>query len=134
MLRIDTEQAARIAQQRFVQQLEAALVRSVPEFAQLPPAERLQCLAESLEAAGSSGLRSEQGLAAYVLAAAYIGPGFEARSLVLRQVLSGPLPEARRVHALNAWVRAAAATPQDNAAADAALHKALQHTAALGPR
>lgn len=132
MLRIDTEQAARIAQQRFVQKLEDALVRSVPEFAQLPPAERLQCLAESLDAAGAAGLRSEQGLAAYVLASAYIGPGFEARSAALRKVLASALPEARRVNAMNAWARAAAGTLQDAAAADAALHTALQRTAALG--
>jgi hypothetical protein len=132
MLRLDTGQATRIAQQQFVHKLLASLARNVPEFAALPPEDRLQCLAESLDAAGACGLRGEQGLAAYALAAAFIGPGFEAASAVLRAVLAGPLPEARRVHALNAWVLAAAGAPGNVTAADAALNTALQHTAALG--
>jgi len=134
MLTFQREQVVRVAQQRFVQQLEASLARSVPEFAALSPNDRLQCLAESLEAAGACGLRSEQALAAYALAAAYIGPGFEAASAALRAVLAGTLPEARRVHALNAWVAAAAGAPGDMTMADAALANALQRTAALGSR
>lgn len=133
MLRIEPEQAARIAQLRFVQQLEASLARCVPEFATLPPPERLQCLTESLDAASASGLRSEQGLAAYALAAAYIGPGFEKGSPALSDLLASRLPEARRVHALNAWAQAAAGAPADLALADTALKQALERSAALGP-
>lgn len=131
MLRIDVNQAERIAQLRFVQQLEAGLARCVPEFASLPSAERAQCLADSLEAASACGLRSEQGFAAYALAAAHIGPGFERDSPALTAVLAGGLSEARRIHALNAWTLAFAGSPADLAMADAAMNLALQRTAAL---
>ena len=132
MLRLSPEQALRMAQQGFVQKLEASLARNVPEFAALAAHDRLRCLAESLEAAAACGLRSEQTLAAYALAAAFIGPGFEAHSAALRAMLAGPLPEARRVHALNAWVAAAAGAPGQVALADASMTTALQRTAAIG--
>ncbi len=131
MLRFDPDQAARIVQLRFVQQLEAGMARCVPAFGALAPDLRLACLAESLDAASASGLRSEQGLAAYALAAAYLGPGFEQGSPALAALLAGSLPEARRIHALNAWAQAAVGAPENPAQADAALRLALLRSAPL---
>jgi hypothetical protein len=134
MLRFTPDQAQRLAQRQFFNQLQAGLVRTVPEVAALSPDDQTACLVEALDAASAAGLRSPQALAAYALAAAYLGPGFEQRSPVLPALLKDVrVAEPRRVHALNAWARAAAdSTPGDSVAADAALQAALQQTIGFG--
>ncbi|MBA4178144.1 MAG: hypothetical protein C0505_16545, partial [Leptothrix sp. (in: Bacteria)] len=98
----------------------------------LPAGERLSLVVASLDAAEAQHLRTEQGLAAYALAACFLGLGFEAGSAPLRSLLASPMPEVRRVHALNEWVRATLGDPSNPGRADEALQQSLQRTAAWG--
>ena len=131
-MRIRTEQAARLAQTQFIQKLDGALSRRLPDFASLPMHDRLPLVVQCLDAAERRGLRSEQGLASYALAAWFLGVGFETRSARLLVLLTRSLPEVRRVYAMNEWVRLMIGAPDEVAAADAVLVPALQRTAAWG--
>jgi len=99
------QQLQELADTQLMQKLDLHLSRQLPDYAALAGPERCATLIEYLDAAESAGLHSEQGLASYALAASFLGSGFERVSPLLRSGLRSPLPEVRRVHGMNAWVK-----------------------------
>ena len=114
------------------QRIDRALRRAVPEYPAASQELRDDFLTLALDDAEAAGFVTEQGVAGYVLGAWFLEPGFQARSPLLTALLASGLPEFRRLHAMDAWVRATIAAPGDPRAADDALRKAFDMTHAWG--
>ncbi len=69
-----------------------------------PAAEQREFIEISHDRARQLGLRTEQGVAAYVLAASWMGIGFEDSVRLLKALLGAPVPELRKVHGMSQWV------------------------------
>jgi hypothetical protein len=116
----------------FTRKLAGAMERAVPAFAQLSTESRAEFLDACQGAATARGLLTEQGIAAYALAAWFLEPGFEEKSQYLVALLDSDFPEARKVHAMNEWVHVLLGEPGNLAAADEALKSAFYRTGAWG--
>lgn len=132
MLKISPEQMDLMARAMIVRKLDAAFLRDVPGYADLTDGDRVEFFEQSVGAAQSKGLISEQGIASYVLAVWWLGLDFEEASEMLKTLLKSDYPEVRKVHAMNEWVHAAIGDPDDIAAADEKLTQALEITKAWG--
>jgi len=120
-MQISEIQMQHLARAMFTRKLAGAMGRAVPEFAQLSTESRAEFLDVCQSAAADQGLLTEQGIAAYALAAWFLEPGFEAKSQYLMALLDSDFPEARKVHAMNEWVHILLGEPGNRAAADEAL-------------
>lgn len=123
---IRSEKIEELARAAFLAKLNAAFSRDLQDFALIDYAERHQFLKLAMAMAGARGLVSEQGIASYALALWYLGVDFEDKSAELKALLAGPLPEVRKIHAMNKWVETVIGDPENIAAADKALFKALK--------
>lgn len=132
MLRIRPEQMDQMARGMFIRKLDAAITRDIPGFADLDSDDRTEFLKQSILAAESKGLKTEQGIASYVLAVWWLGLDFECTSEELKTLLKSDYPEVRKAHAMNEWVQAAIGNPESIAAADEKLKQALAVTEAWG--
>ncbi len=131
-MRFSQAQLDDIARRGLFDKLERGFRASVPDAALLESPLLRDYFAACERDAQALGLRSEQGIASYALAAWFLGPGFVDRSRYLRQLLASPYPEVRKVHALNEWVHALLGKPQDEETADQALRQAFFSTTAWG--
>ena len=127
-----TEQMDRLAHAVFIEKLDAAFSRDLPDFKEIDRDERHEFLSLAIAFAETKGLRSEQGLASYALALWYLGVDFEEQSKELAALLESSYPEVRKVHAMNEWVEAVTGDPDDITAADKAMKRALELTEAWG--
>lgn len=132
MLRVRPEQIEVIGKVKFLERLKGACIRSLPEFSTCDKRDQETFLVDSLLAAEACGLRTEQGIASYALAAWWLGIGFESESRLLQALLSSRYPELRKAHSMNQWVRERIGQPDDPAAADLALRQAFSQTVAWG--
>lgn len=132
MLHFSRSQLNQIADAQFRARLDAAMRRTVPEYAGASPALRDEFVLLALDCAGAARLVTEQGIAAYALGAWYIEPEFEHRSRLLLALLKTTLPEFRKVHAMNEWLHAVIGNPSDVESADMALRKSFDATRAWG--
>lgn len=123
---IRSEKIEELARAAFLAKLEAAFSRELQDYVLIDQAERHQFLTLAMAMAGARGLVSEQGVASYALALWYLGADFEDKSVELQALLAGPLPEVRKVHAMNKWVETVIGDPENIAAADQALFMALK--------
>jgi hypothetical protein len=121
-----------IARSIFLEKLNAALTRDVPAFSELEQEARVDFLVDVLFTAEANGLKTEQGVASYALAAWWLGFGFESRSRYLQVLLKSHFPEFRKVYAMNEWVHATLGEPQNTAMTDERLKQAFYRTAAWG--
>ncbi len=131
-MRISNAQFDRMVADYWRQRVDSALRKSVPEYDGTSQALRDDFLTLALAGAEDAGFVTEQGAAGYVLGAWYLEPGFEARSALLSALFRSGIPEFRRLHAMDAWVRATIAAPGDPAGADDALRQAFDMTHAWG--
>ena len=131
-MRITTQQFDRMVADHWRQRVDRALHKAVPEYRTASQALRDDFLTLAIDDAGRAGFATEQGVAGYVLGAWYLEPGFEDRSRLLAALFNSGIPEFRRLHAMNAWVRATIGKPADPAGADDALRKAFDMTHAWG--
>lgn len=132
MLKLTEEQLALYGKMGFIEKLDESLSRQYPEFSKLPDEERIDFLVSSLAAAEQVGLTTEQGVASYALAAHWLGVGFESRSKHLLALLHSPLPEIRKIVAMNEWVHTILGSPDDIDSADEAMKQAFFKTEAWG--
>ena len=131
-MRLSTEQFDRMVADHWRQRLDRALRKAVPEYPAASQELRDAFLTLALDAAEGAGFATEQGAAGYVLGAWYLEPGFESRSSLLGALFKSGIPEFRRLHAMDAWVRSTIAALADTRAADDALRKAFDMTHAWG--
>ncbi|MBJ6750704.1 hypothetical protein [Geomonas anaerohicana] len=131
-MEIRMEQMNEVARAEFIERLDAALMRDLSDYYKIGRDQRREFLAAAVELAENKGFKSEQGMASYVLALWYLDIDFEEKSTALETLLASPLPEVRRVHALNQWVESFLGDPDNIAAADEALRKSLQLTEPWG--
>ena len=131
-MRISNEQFDLILADHWRQRVDRSLRKAVPEYASASQQLRDDFLTLALDDARDAGFVTEQGVAGYVLGAWYLEPGFEARSPLLAALFKSGIPEFRRLHAMNAWMGATIAAPNDPAGADDALRKAFDMTHAWG--
>ena len=127
-----TEQMHRLAHAVFIEKLDTAFSRDLPDFKGIDRGERYEFLSLAIAFAETKGLTSEQGLASYALALWYLGVDFEERSKELEALLESSYPEVRKVHAMNEWVEAVMGDPNDITLADKAMKRALELTEAWG--
>jgi hypothetical protein len=132
MLTMTQEQMDHLARAMLVKKLDAAFERDVPDFKDLTDADRAEFFEESLAAAQSVGLKTEQGVASYALAVWWLGLNFEEVSEELKNLLLSDYPEVRKVHAMNEWVHVLLGDLDDISGADEKLRQALETTAAWG--
>ena len=132
MLKVGSQQMDQTARAMFVEKVDAAFLRDVPRFADLDKSDRNDFILQSMAAAEGTGLRTEQGIASYILAVWWLGLNFESASEVLKKLIKSEYPEVRKVHAMNEWVNAAIGEPDNIAAADEKLKEALRVTEAWG--
>lgn len=123
---IRSEKIDELARAAFLAKLDAAFSRDLQDYMLIDHAERHQFLSLAMTMAGAKGLVTEQGIASYALALWYLGVDFEDRSGELQALLAGPLPEVRKIHAMNKWVETVIGDPANIAAADQALFQALK--------
>jgi hypothetical protein len=126
MLKIPQERMDQVARGIFLEKMNREFLQKVPPYAELPEDLRKEFLMATIPMAEEKGLKTEQGIVSYALAVLYLGPDFETRSKALQTVLSGTLPEVRKVHAMNEWVQAIIGNPDDMTAADEKLAQALE--------
>ena len=131
-MEIRTDQMDQFAHAAFMEKLDAAFSRDLSDFKDVDRDERHEFLSLAIALAETKGLKSEQGIASYVLALWYLGVDFEARSKELEALLESSYPEVRKVHAMNEWVEAVTGDPDDITAADKAMKHALELTKAWG--
>ncbi|MBJ6799955.1 hypothetical protein [Geomonas propionica] len=131
-MEIRVEQMNEVARAEFVERLDAALMRDLSDYYKIGRDQRLEFLTAAVELAENKGFKSEQGVASYVLALWYLDIDFEEKSSALESLLTSPLPEVRRVRALNLWVETVLGDPDNIAAADDALRRSLQLTEPWG--
>ena len=116
----------------FVEKLCAEMARAIPAFHRMVPAAQREFVVQNMREAGRMGMVTEQGVAAYVLAVWWLGAGFTAMSSNLGRLLESSYPEVRKVYAMNEWVHASLARPDDFALADERLKSAFYETKAWG--
>lgn len=131
-MQVSEKQIRQVAQAMLTQKLGGAMRRALPEFDELSPQSRAGFLDACQRAAAARGLLTEQGIAAYALAAWFLEPGFEAKSPYLMALLDSGFPEVRKVHAMNEWLHVLLGEPGNPAAADEALKAAFYRTGAWG--
>ena len=131
-MQFQQEQFDQIALSRLGERIASALGRTVPEYHQASAELRADFLTLAIDEAQSAGFATEQGIAAYVLGAWYLEPGFQSRSALLAGLFASGLPEFRRQYSMNAWLHEAIGHPADVPAADIALRKAFERTHAWG--
>lgn len=131
-MEIRTERIDAAALVAMVDRLDAAFVRDLSDYHRIEPDQRREFLAAAVELALIKGFTSDQGIASYVLALWYLDIDFEEKSEALQSLLASPLPEVRRVHAMNRWVEAILRQPDDTTAADEAMRDSLKLTAPRG--
>lgn len=117
-----------LARAAFFERLDAAFARDLQEYVEIDRGERYEFLSLAMALAETKGLVTEQGIASYALALWYLGIDFEERSTELDALLASLYPEVRKVHAMNRWVEAVIGDPEDIAAADQAMRRALKLT------
>lgn len=123
---IRSEKIDELARAAFLAKLDAAFSRDLQDYVLIDQAERHQFLTLAMAMAAARGLATEQGIASYALALWYLGADFEQMSDELQTLLTGPLPEVRKVHAMNKWVETVIGDPENLTAADQALSQALK--------
>jgi len=131
-MRISNAQFEQLVANQWRERVSRALHKAVPEYRTASLELRGDFLTLALDDAHAAGFVTEQGVAGYVLGAWFLEPGFEARSDLLSALFRSGIPEFRRLHAMNAWVRATIGAPGDAAAADDALRRAFDMTHAWG--
>lgn len=131
-MEIRTEMINEVARSAFLEKLDLAFSRELPDYKAINMSERFEFLAAASELAERKGLKSEQGIASYALAIWYLDLDFEEKSSELESLLLGPFPEVRKVHALNKWVEAVIGDPDNIAEADEALKRSLKLTEPWG--
>ena len=131
-MEMEANQRDQIANQIFIDKMNAAFARGLPEFARLAPEQRIEFLTVSKSAAEAHGLKTEQGIAAYALAVWWLGLDFVNESKELVSLLESSYPEVRKVFAMNEWVNAMIGDPDDVGAADEKLREGLNRTEAWG--
>ncbi|WP_026840579.1 hypothetical protein [Citrifermentans bremense] len=123
---IRSEKIEELVRAAFLAKLDAAFTRDLQDYVLMDQAERHRFLTLAMAMAGARGLVSEQGIASYALALWYLGVDFEDKSVELKALLAGPLPEVRKIHAMNKWVETVIGDPENIATADQALFMALK--------
>lgn len=131
-MEIRTEKIDDMARAAFIEKLDAAFARDLQDYIDIDRSERYEFLTLSMSLAETKGLKSEQGIASYALALWYLGIDFEDQSEELQSLLMSLYPEVRKVHAMNKWVEAFLGDPENIAAADQALRRALKVTEPWG--
>jgi len=131
-MEIGSKQMNRLAHAAFMEKLDAAFSRDLPDFKEIDRDERHEFLFLAIALAEAKGFESEQGIASYALALWYLGVDFEERSQELESLLKSSYPEVRKVHAMNQWVEVAMGDPGDMPAADQAMKRAIELTEAWG--
>lgn len=131
-MEIRTEQIDEMARAAFIEKLDAAFARDLQDYIDIDRTERYEFLTLSMSLAETKGLNSEQGIASYALALWYLDIDFEDKSEELQSLLMSLYPEVRKVHAMNKWVEALLGDPENIAAADQALRRALKVTEPWG--
>lgn len=133
-LTFDEQQADQLSLDLFVRRVDAVLCREDAVWSAQTPEERRAFVRESLRRARARGLGlvSERGVAAYTLAARWMGPEFEQRSSLLMALLDAQLPEVRRVHGLGEWVHDQLGPQATPASGDAAIRRSFAMTEAWG--
>lgn len=132
MLQISAEQISLMEKMGLIAKLDKSLGRQYAAFAALPDEERIAFLVDSTSSAAQLNLRSEQGIASYVLAAYWLDVGFERQSRHLQALLGSSFPEVRRVYAMNEWVHTLLGEPENMALAEEQMKQAFYRTVAWG--
>jgi hypothetical protein len=133
VLIIRDEQMESMTRSRFVDKLDAAFSRDLPEFAAATSEDRRTFLTLAISLAEAKGLKTEQGLASYALALWWLGVDFEEKSKELEALLESGYPEVRKIQAMNEWVNSLIGNPANIAAADEAMRRGLKLTEPWGP-
>jgi hypothetical protein len=131
-MQIQQDQFDELAASVLSERIGRSLHRAVPEYRQASQELKSAFLTLASDEARSAGFDTEKGIAAYVLGAWYLEPGFQARSKLLTALFASRLPEFRRLYSMDAWLHAAIGRPGDVAAADDELRKAFARTHAWG--
>ena len=131
-MQINQEQFEQIGLSLLSERIGQSLGRAVPEYGLASDDLRSAFLPLAIDEARQAAFATEQGVAAYVLGAWYLEPGFQSRSALLAAMFASRLPEFRRIYSLDAWLRATIGRPGDVAAADDELRKAFDRTHAWG--
>jgi hypothetical protein len=121
-----------IGSQLFLQRLDRRLAQQDATWRAQPPVDRQALLAVLAAQAQRLGFASERGVAAHVLAASWLGPGFEQRSLLLLALLKAPMPEVRKVHGLCEWVHDQLVPQATPASGDAVIRRSFALTEPWG--
>lgn len=131
-MRLHKGQAELMGQAMFIEKLDHAFCRDIPEFGELDADARADFLVACLRAANAMGLVTEQGVASYALAAWWLEIGFEDKSRYLKALFASGYPEVRKVYAMNEWAHAVIGAPDNMEAADEKLKQAFYRTQAWG--
>ncbi len=131
-MEIRSEKIDELARAAFIEKLDAAFARDLQDYIGLDRYDRYAFLSLATALAETKGLVTEQGIASYALALWYLGVDFEEKSGELESLLASHYPEVRKVHAMNQWVEAVIGDPDDIAAADQAMKRALNLTEPWG--
>jgi hypothetical protein len=132
MMKISGGQQAAIGDDIFLSRLRRSLTRTDVDFAAMAPKAQDEFLVAAVARAREIPFRTEQGVAAYVLGALWLGVGFEADSSLLSRLLAARLPEIRKVHAMGEWVRDRLGPHATEASGDAALRRSFALTEPWG--
>lgn len=133
-MEIGMETMSEVAHAAFLEKLDSAFLRDLPRYKEIEEDDRVRFIAAAVELAEGKGFKTEQGIASYVLALWYLDADFEERSGELAALLDGDLPEVRKTHAMNRWVETLLGAPDDVAAADEAMKRALRLTEPWGKK
>ena len=112
--------------------LRRSLARADVDFAAMTPEAQQEFLGAAVPQARALGLRTEQGVAGYVLGALWLGVGFETASPLLSRLLAARVPEARKTHAMGEWVHDRLGPNPTDASGDAALRRSFALTEPWG--
>ena len=134
MLRFSAEQFAQLARLQALRKVDVALCNHIPEWAQSEPKARREFIGICIDRAARYGLRSGRSVLAYTYCAIWHGQMFEESSALLLLLLTSPLPQARKTHAMFAWDDDRFDPHTSTASGDAAIRRSLELTTPWGRR
>lgn len=134
MLKISQSMQDALLASTILDQVHRAFYESLPGFSSESQDDQAEFTLFAQALANDSNMKSTMGIAAFGLAAWWLGPDFMDSSAGLREALRTDLPEIRKVHMLNEWAAVRIAQPTEMAPAERALVQARAESRAWGER
>jgi len=134
MLRISEAMQAELTAPAILGRVHVAFHESLPEFALQSQDDQGEFVLLAHSMANDCNIKSTMGIAAFGLAAWWLGPDLAGMSKDLGAALRSELPEIRKVHMLNEWAAARIAHPADKTVAERALVQAYADSRAWGEK